>query len=243
MGVGGDIQSDLFMQQAGEVMITAMQSARTRARTKLEEKFGLEYVAYTLEQGLVDVQRYDRETCNLNVALNEIRTLLNLVGPKVPTANDPIIRAQSAPPPAASGGAAGSASDGTVAPTALPMATTIIPPTVQATPEGGIVINPGSVESTPLLGPPPAAATASMAALLPSEQAVVNRAGGFTRFVALLGLDTAQVKTPNRIFRDRVKVIQSCQPSSTVATGMVDQKLLDIVTRSPPNATRRIPGC
>jgi hypothetical protein len=55
LGVGGDIQSDLFLQQAGDVVGTAIQAVRTRARTELEKKFTAEYADYTLEQGLVDV--------------------------------------------------------------------------------------------------------------------------------------------------------------------------------------------
>jgi hypothetical protein len=86
LGVGGDIQSDLFLQQAGDVVGTAIQAVRTRARTELQKKFTAEYADYTLEQGLVDVQRYDRETCNLNVGLNEIRASLNIIGPAAPQA-------------------------------------------------------------------------------------------------------------------------------------------------------------
>jgi hypothetical protein len=78
LGVGGDIQSDRLLQQAGDVVGTGV---RTRARTELQKKFTAEYVDNTLKQGLVDVQRYDRETCNLNVGLNEIRALLNIIGP------------------------------------------------------------------------------------------------------------------------------------------------------------------
>src|SRR6266404_7142966 len=91
LGVGGDIQSDLFLQQAGDVVGTAIQAVRTRARIELQKKFAAKYADYTLEQGLVDVQRYDRETCNLNVGLNEIRASLNIIGPVAPQANNPII--------------------------------------------------------------------------------------------------------------------------------------------------------
>jgi hypothetical protein len=91
LGVGGDIQSDLFLQQAGDVVGTAIQAVRRRARTELQKKFTAAYADYTLEQGLVDVQRYDRETCNLNVGLNEIRTSLNIIGPVAPQANNPIV--------------------------------------------------------------------------------------------------------------------------------------------------------
>jgi hypothetical protein len=38
LGVGGDIQSDLFLQQAGDVVGTAIQAIRTRARTELQKK-------------------------------------------------------------------------------------------------------------------------------------------------------------------------------------------------------------
>ena len=81
LGVGGDIQSDLLLQRAGDVVGTAV---RTRARTELQKKFTAEYADYTLEQGLVDIRRYGRETCNLNVGLNEIRALLNIIGPIAP---------------------------------------------------------------------------------------------------------------------------------------------------------------
>ena len=76
LGVGSDFQSDLFAQQAGEVLISAVQAVRTRARKALQEKMQVTYVNYTLEQGLVDIQRYDQETCNLNVGLNELRASL-----------------------------------------------------------------------------------------------------------------------------------------------------------------------
>ena len=48
------------------------------------------YETYTLEQGLVDIQRYDQETCNLNVGLNELRASL-IVGPDVKRPNNPIL--------------------------------------------------------------------------------------------------------------------------------------------------------
>ena len=141
LGVGGDIQSDLFMQQAGDVVGTAIQAARTRARTKLQEKFTAEYADYTLEQGLVDVQRYDRETCNLNVGLNEIRAALNIIGPVAPQASDPII-----PLPTRRTEAGAGPSPGTTA----PVATTIIPPNVQKAPGGTIVLTPGQVITSPI---------------------------------------------------------------------------------------------
>ena len=80
LGVGGDFQSDLFAQQAGEVLIAAVQTVRTRARKTLQKNMQVSYVNYTLEQGLVDIQRYDQETCNLNVGLNELRASL-IAGP------------------------------------------------------------------------------------------------------------------------------------------------------------------
>ena len=54
------------------------------------------YFNYTLEQGFVDIQRYDQETCNLNVGLNELRASL-ISGPDV---KRPIIRSfrSKAPP-------------------------------------------------------------------------------------------------------------------------------------------------
>ena len=145
LGVGGDIQSDLFLQQAGDVVGTAIQAVRTRARTELQKKFAAEYADYTLEQGLVDVQRYDRETCNLNVGLNEIRASLNIVGPVATLANNPII---PLPPRGTEAGAAsspGSAMSGTTA----PMASIVVPPSVQKTPEGGFVFTPGKIVNTP----------------------------------------------------------------------------------------------
>ena len=39
LGVGGDFQSDLFAQQAGEVLISAVQTVRTRARKDLQDKY------------------------------------------------------------------------------------------------------------------------------------------------------------------------------------------------------------
>jgi hypothetical protein len=153
LGVGGDIQSDLFLQQAGDVVGTAIQAVRTRAHTELQKKFTAEYADYTLEQGLVDVQRYDRETCNLNVGLNEIRASLNIIGPIAPQANNPIV---PLPPPAAGIGAgqpSGSATSGA----APPVVTTTIPPTVQPTSQGGFVFTPGKVVTTPAVVPPPSA--------------------------------------------------------------------------------------
>ena len=145
LGVGGAIQSDLFMQQAGEVVSTAIQAVRTRARNDLEKKFQAPYAVYTLEQGLVDVQRYDRETCSLNVGLNEIRASLNLGGAAASQVNNPIVPlppqlpfgadfAGAAPPPAA-------------------MATTIVPPITTNLPGGGVAIIPGKVISTPVAPP------------------------------------------------------------------------------------------
>ncbi len=145
LGVGGDIQSDLFLQQAGDVVGTAIQAVRTRARIELQKKFAAEYDDYTLEQGLVDVQRYDRETCNLNVGLNEIRASLNIIGPVAPQANNPIIPL----PPRGAGTGTGSSPESATSGTTAPVATTIIPPNVQQMPGGGLVITPGKVVNTP----------------------------------------------------------------------------------------------
>jgi hypothetical protein len=153
LGVGGDIQSDLFLQQAGDVVGTAIQAVRTRARTELQKKFTAKYADYTLEQGLVDVQRYDRETCNLNVGLNEIRASLNIIGPVAPQANDPIV---PLPPPAAGTGA-GQLSASATSGAASPVVTTTIPPIVQPTSQGGFVFTPGKVVTTPAVVPPPPA--------------------------------------------------------------------------------------
>ncbi|HTQ33599.1 MAG TPA: hypothetical protein VMI30_05480 [Stellaceae bacterium] len=145
LGVGSDIQSDLFLQQAGEVVATAIQTVRAKARAELEKKWAAPYEEYTLEQGLVDVERYDRETCNLNVALNEIRTSLNIAGPLLPQANNPIIPLM---PP----------QGGVMPPTATlpvpPPATLTIPPSVQKTPGGQIVFTPGGVASVPSVQAP-----------------------------------------------------------------------------------------
>jgi hypothetical protein len=154
LGVGGDIQSDLFLQQAGDVVGTAIQVVRTRARIELQKKFTAEYADYTLEQGLVDVQRYDRETCNLNVGLNEIRASLNIIGPVAPQANEPIV--PLAPPGTGTG--AGPSPAGAMSGATGPMATTIIPPNVQQTPQGGLVFTPGKVVTTPATVAPPTAA-------------------------------------------------------------------------------------
>ena len=154
LGVGGDIQSDLFLQQAGDVVGTAIQAVRTRARTELEKKFTADYADYTLEQGLVDIQRYDRETCNLNVGLNEIRASLNIIGPVAPQANNPIA---PLPPPAPEIGT-GPSPAGAMSGATGPMATTIIPPNVQQTPQGGLVFTPGKVVTTPATIAPPTVA-------------------------------------------------------------------------------------
>ncbi len=90
LGIGSDFQSDLFAQQAGEVVTAAIHSVRSRARDALQAKMQAPYVSYTLEQGLVDVQRYDQETCNLNVGLNELRASL-ITGPAKERPNDPIL--------------------------------------------------------------------------------------------------------------------------------------------------------
>jgi hypothetical protein len=148
LGVGSDIQSDLFLQQAGDVVGTAIQAVRTRARTELQKKFAAEYADYTLEQGLVDVQRYDHETCNLNVGLNEIRASLNIIGPVAPQANNPII--PLAPQGAETGG--GSSLQSGTSGTTAPVATTIIPPNVQNMPQGGFVFTPGKIVNTPAAG-------------------------------------------------------------------------------------------
>lgn len=150
LALGGDIQSDLFLQQAGDVMATAIQTVRSRERAKLAAKMTAEYAVYTLDEGLVDVQRYDRETCNLNVALNEIRALLNLAGPSVPTANNPIL---PLPGTAPSPPGAGPQTTG-AAPAPAASALTIIPPTTTQTPSGAVVLTPGKVISTPLMAPP-----------------------------------------------------------------------------------------
>ena len=89
LGVGGDFQSDLFAQQAGEVVITAVQTVRTRARKRCRKNAG-SYPDYTLEQSLVDIQRYDQETCNLNVGLNELARR-SLAGPEGSYSNQPIL--------------------------------------------------------------------------------------------------------------------------------------------------------
>ncbi len=123
------------MQQAGEVVSTAIQAVRTRARNDLEKKFQADYARYTLEQGLLDVQRYDRETCNLNVGLNEIRASLNLGGSAGSQLNNPIVPLP--PPPPLSGAVP-------VAVTAPPVAmvTTVIPSTTTDLPGGGVAIIP-----------------------------------------------------------------------------------------------------
>jgi hypothetical protein len=97
LGVGGDFQSDLFAQQACEVLISAVQTVRARARKTLQANMQTPYVNYTFEQGLVDVQRYDQETCNLNVGLNELRASL-LSGPETGRFSTPILPAPAGPP-------------------------------------------------------------------------------------------------------------------------------------------------
>src|SRR6202022_3498120 len=156
LGVGGDIQSDLFLQQAGDVVGTAIRAVRTRARTGLQKKFAAEYADYTLEQGLVDVQRYDRETCNLNVGLNEIRASLNVAGPVAAQANSPIIPL----PPRGTETGVGSSTDGATSGTTGPVVTTIIPPNVQKAPGGTIVLTPGQVVTSPITAAPSAGAPA-----------------------------------------------------------------------------------
>jgi hypothetical protein len=150
LGVGADIQSDLFMQQAGDVVSTAIQAVRTRARTELQKKQTAEYEDYTIGQGLADVQRYASETCNLNVGLNEIRASLNIIGPVAPLANNPIIPLTPRGTETGAVSSSGSATLGTPG----PVATTIIPPNVQNTPEGGIVVTPGKVVTNPITAPP-----------------------------------------------------------------------------------------
>ena len=146
LGVGSDVQTDLFMQQAGDVVATAIQTIRARARTELQNKWAASYEDYTLEQGLVDIERYDRETCNLNAALNEIRTSLNIAGPLAPQANNPIIPLPPKQPEGVSG-----AAPGAVAP--APQAIVTVPPSVQRTPNGQIVFTPGSVSTVPAVQP------------------------------------------------------------------------------------------
>jgi hypothetical protein len=148
LGVGGDIQSDLFLQQAGDVVSTAIQAVRTRARTELQKKWTAEYADYTLEQGLVDVQRYDRETCNLNIGLNEIRSSLNIAGPLTPQVNNPII---PLPRPTS---LEGPFSPGAAMETPPPVATITVPPSVQKTPDGQLVFTPGKVLNAPAVAPP-----------------------------------------------------------------------------------------
>src|SRR4051812_12010140 len=89
LGIGSDFQSDLFAQQAGEVVTSAIQTVRTRAREALQKKMRADINNYTLEEGLVDIQRYDQETCNLNIGLNEIRASL-ITGPEGLRLHDPI---------------------------------------------------------------------------------------------------------------------------------------------------------
>jgi hypothetical protein len=90
LGVGGDIQTDVFSEQASDVVSSAIQTVRTRARAALQKKMQASYANYTLEQGLVDVQRYDQETCTLNVGLNELRSSL-ITGPDGKRPNEPIL--------------------------------------------------------------------------------------------------------------------------------------------------------
>jgi len=90
LGVGGDIQTDVFSEQASDVVSSAIQTVRARARARLQEKMQASYAAYSLEQGLVDIQRYDQETCTLNVGLNELRASL-ISGPQGNRSNEPIL--------------------------------------------------------------------------------------------------------------------------------------------------------
>jgi hypothetical protein len=164
LGVGGDIQSDLFLQQAGDVVGTAIQAVRTRARIELQKKFTAEYPDYTLEQGLVDIQRYDRETCNLNVGLNEIRASLNIIGPVAPQANNPIVPLPSPPTGTGAGPPSASATSGA----APPVVTTTIPPIVQPTSQGGFVFTPGKIVTTPAVVVPPSPAAGSASPQTPT---------------------------------------------------------------------------
>jgi hypothetical protein len=177
------------LQQAGDVVGTAIQAVRTRARTELQKKFTAKYADYTLEQGLVDVQRYDRETCNLNVGLNEIRASLNIIGPVAPQANDPIV---PLPPPAAGTGAGplpGSAmSSGTI-----PMASITIPPIVQKTPEGGFLFTPGKTVTVPASA---AAATMGAPTGAGSTSSPAGGPGSTSRPAAGLGATSRAVLPP-----------------------------------------------
>ncbi len=191
LGVGGDIQSDLFLQQAGDVVGTAIQAVRTRARTELQKKFAAEYADYTLEQGLVDVQRYDRETCNLNVGLNEIRASLNIIGPVAPQANNPII---PLPPPATETGGLPSPESATSGTTA-PVATTIIPPNVQKTPEGGLVFTPGKIVNTPVTAGAATSGAPAPPATGPGSRPA-TRSGSPSGFVSPPGRQVASPREP-----------------------------------------------
>jgi hypothetical protein len=91
LGVGGDIQSDLFLQQAGDLMANAIEAIRTAARKDLQQNWLYPYYQYTLPQGLLDVERYDRETCNIDRAMNVIRASLGIAGPTALTLNNPIV--------------------------------------------------------------------------------------------------------------------------------------------------------
>jgi hypothetical protein len=165
LGVGGDIQSDLFLQQAGDVVSTAIQAIRTRARTELQKKWTAEYADYTLEQGLIDVQRYDRETCNLNVALNEIRASLNIAGPLTPQANNPII------PLTPDSIAAGAPLQDVTVGMATPVTTITVPPTLQRMPDGQVVFTPGKIMSAPAVMPQAVAPVVSPSAPTPKRRA------------------------------------------------------------------------
>lgn len=91
LGVGGDIQSDLFLQQAGDLVANAIQAIRSTARKDLQQNWLYPYDQYTLLQGLLDVERYDRETCTIDRAMNAIRTSLGIAGPTVLALNNPIV--------------------------------------------------------------------------------------------------------------------------------------------------------
>lgn len=141
MALGGDLQSDLFLQQTGDIIVSSIQTIRTAARKTLQSNWSAPYAQYTLAEGLLDVERYDRETCNLDAGIAQIRSALKIAGPTALTLNNPIV------------GARPTAETPTGTATTSPQTTTVVPATTTTTPNGTVVITPPQVSTTPTPSP------------------------------------------------------------------------------------------
>lgn len=164
LGVGGDIQNDLFLQQAGDVIANAIQTTRNAARKELQKNWGSSYDDYTLTQALADVQRY-HDMCNVDRAINDLRTALGINAPAALTVNNPII-GPSPPLPLPLGSALSSAPGSAATPvttiTTVPAITRVTPEGASVTTSPQVSVTTTPVPSVPVASFPPVVAPPEM---------------------------------------------------------------------------------